>query len=75
VLDNFRFSNHKSAFSIYEMRFYDQTFPFLRHKVCVTSIKRFRFYDIKFTFHRSNVINSHYMVAIFSKILVTHFCR
>jgi len=57
------------------LHYIDQTFPFLRHKVFVSSIKRFRFYDIKFALHRSNVIISHYIVAIFSVILVTHFCR
>ena len=35
--------------------FYDQTFPFLRSNVSVSTIKRFRFYDQTFPFLRSNV--------------------
>jgi hypothetical protein len=33
-----------------ELRFYDETFLFLRYKVFVSKIKRLRFYDIKFPF-------------------------
>ena len=38
------------AFEGSEIRFYDQTFALLRHKVSVSTIKRFHFNDVKFPF-------------------------
>ncbi len=37
-----------------ELRFYDETFLFLRYKVCVSTIKRFRFYIEMETLYRRN---------------------
>ena len=43
-----------SFMSIKRFRFYDQTFAFLRHKVCVSMMKRFHFYDQTFPLYRYN---------------------